>query len=259
MGVGSALLEGARGGEGPPGSAPGEWALTATRWGPRPGVQPRDRPARLAGGLSEAWSLLPRDVHTRVCVCVCVCVCVWNHVWLFATPWTAAHQAPLSVGAPGKNTAVGHHALLQRLFPTQGSILRLPHCRRVLYRQSPRDARESAALTLGQGALRPGFCSSSSGLRLAERGGARSRLGLSLFISRRAPPAWRPPAQAAGRGAALNLTQPSRRSPAHGLHILPAREDNSCSACFPKRRKADKETPGFVSTKRGRRRLWKNN
>ena len=73
MGVGSALLEGARGGEGPPGSAPGEWALTATRWGPRPGVQPRDRPARLAGGLSEAWSLLPRDVHTRVCVCVCVC------------------------------------------------------------------------------------------------------------------------------------------------------------------------------------------
>ena len=123
--------------------------------------------------------------HTRVCVCVCV----WNHVWLFATPWTAAHQAPLSMGTPGKNAAVGHHALLQRLFPTQGSILRLPHCRRVLYRRSHRDARESAALTLRHGALRPGLgvCCSSSGLRLAERGGARSRLGLSVFISSRVP------------------------------------------------------------------------
>ena len=39
-------------------------------------------------------------------VCVCMCVCVrsrartraqWlSHVWLFATPWTVVHQAPLS-------------------------------------------------------------------------------------------------------------------------------------------------------------------
>ena len=35
--------------------------------------------------------------------------------------WTIAHQAPLSVGdSPGKNTRVGHHALLQGVFPTQG-------------------------------------------------------------------------------------------------------------------------------------------
>ena len=27
-----------------------------------------------------------------------VCVHVLRHVWLFATPWTVAHQAPLSVG-----------------------------------------------------------------------------------------------------------------------------------------------------------------
>jgi len=32
-----------------------------------------------------------------VCV-VCVCVCVFCHVQLFATPWTVAHQAPLSMG-----------------------------------------------------------------------------------------------------------------------------------------------------------------
>ena len=29
------------------------------------------------------------------------------------TPWTVARQAPLSVGSPGKNTAVGYHFLLQ--------------------------------------------------------------------------------------------------------------------------------------------------
>ena len=40
------------------------------------------------------------------------------HVWLFATPWTVAHQAPLSLG---KNTGVGCHALLQGIFPTQVS------------------------------------------------------------------------------------------------------------------------------------------
>ena len=27
-------------------------------------------------------------------------ICVLSHVWLFATPWTAAHQAPLSMGFP---------------------------------------------------------------------------------------------------------------------------------------------------------------
>ena len=41
------------------------------------------------------------------------------------TPWTVAHQAPLSMGFPGKNTGVGCHALLQGIFPTQGSNLYL--------------------------------------------------------------------------------------------------------------------------------------
>ena len=34
-------------------------------------------------------------------------VCMLSGVWLFATSWTVALQAPLSVGFPGKNTAVG--------------------------------------------------------------------------------------------------------------------------------------------------------
>ena len=46
----------------------------------------------------------------------------------FATPWTVAWQAPLSMGFPGKNTGVGCHALLQRIFLSQGLNLHLLHC-----------------------------------------------------------------------------------------------------------------------------------
>ena len=44
--------------------------------------------------------------------------------------------------SPGKNTGVGCHALLQGIFPTQGSNPGLPHCRWILYhlghQRSPR-------------------------------------------------------------------------------------------------------------------------
>ena len=45
----------------------------------------------------------------------------FSYVWLFATLWTVAHQAPLSLGFPGKNTGVDCHALRQAIFPTQES------------------------------------------------------------------------------------------------------------------------------------------
>ena len=35
--------------------------------------------------------------------------------------------------SPGKNTGVGCHALLEGIFPTQGSNPALPHCRWILY------------------------------------------------------------------------------------------------------------------------------
>ena len=38
--------------------------------------------------------------------------------------------------SPGKYTGVGCHALLQRIFPTQGSNPGLPHCRWILYHLS---------------------------------------------------------------------------------------------------------------------------
>ena len=62
------------------------------------------------------------------CVCVCVCVCVCeslSHVQLFVTPWTVAHQAPLSMEFPGKNTGMGSHSLLRDL-PNQGIEPRSP-------------------------------------------------------------------------------------------------------------------------------------
>ena len=48
------------------------------------------------------------------------CVCVLSHVLLFVTPWTVPHQALLSIEFPGKNTGLGCHFLLQRVFLTQG-------------------------------------------------------------------------------------------------------------------------------------------
>ena len=42
--------------------------------------------------------------------------------------------------SPGRNTGVGCHSLLQRIFPTQGSKLYLLHCRQVLYHQATGEA-----------------------------------------------------------------------------------------------------------------------
>ena len=43
--------------------------------------------------------MISRQTEARVCVfvCVCVCVCVFGCVQLFATSWTAARQAPMSM------------------------------------------------------------------------------------------------------------------------------------------------------------------
>ena len=59
----------------------------------------------------------------RVCVCVCVCVCVFvgvceslSQVQLFATPWTVACQAPLSMEFSRKEYQTG------LLFPSPGDL-----------------------------------------------------------------------------------------------------------------------------------------
>jgi len=42
---------------------------------------------------------------------------------MFLCPWNS----------PGKNTGMGSHSFLQRVFPTQGSNPSLLHCRQILY------------------------------------------------------------------------------------------------------------------------------
>ena len=50
-----------------------------------------------------------------------------NHVWLFTTPMTVAHQAPLPWCFLGKNTGVRCYFLLQGVYQTQGLNLCLLH------------------------------------------------------------------------------------------------------------------------------------
>ena len=57
------------------------------------------------------------DLYYNIYWCVLSCL---NCVWLFATPWTVAHQVPLSLGYSSKNTVLGCHFLLQGIFLTQG-------------------------------------------------------------------------------------------------------------------------------------------
>ena len=52
---------------------------------------------------------------------LCCCAESPSHAQLFVNSWAVAHQAPLSMGSPGKNPGVGCHALLQGIFPTQAS------------------------------------------------------------------------------------------------------------------------------------------
>ena len=48
--------------------------------------------------IEMKWECKNISPFLDMCVCVCVCVCVYvSHVPLFMTPWTVAHQAPLSM------------------------------------------------------------------------------------------------------------------------------------------------------------------
>ena len=59
-----------------------------------------------------------------------------SHVWLLATPWTAAYQAPPSMGFSRQEYWTGVPFPSQGIFPTQGSNPGLLHCRQTLYRLS---------------------------------------------------------------------------------------------------------------------------
>ena len=56
---------------------------------------------------------------------LCMFVQLLSHIRFFATQWTVAHQTPLSMNFPGKNTRIGCHFFLQGIFPTEGLKLSL--------------------------------------------------------------------------------------------------------------------------------------
>ena len=65
---------------------------------------------------------------------------------LFVTSQTIAHQASLFGELSGKNTGLGSHSLLQRIFPTLGLNLGLLHCRQILYHLSHQGSPNNAVI-----------------------------------------------------------------------------------------------------------------
>ena len=108
---------------------------------PRPAVS-QDKPGGKFSCLltchPPVWSVWDcnKDVEG-----VCVRECVRGSVWVLvtqscqtlATPWTVAHQTPLSLKLSRRNTGVGCHSLLQGIFLMQWSNPGLLHCRQILY------------------------------------------------------------------------------------------------------------------------------
>ena len=96
----------------------------------------------------------PGNIYICVCVRVLVCVCIYIYICLhavlslitqsFLTLWDpldcSLPGSSVHGDSPGKNTGVGYHALLQGLFPSQGSNPCLPHCRWILYLSHKRSA-----------------------------------------------------------------------------------------------------------------------
>ena len=82
------------------------------------------------GGIQEIWDQIKKSVDGFLKVYVLghfSCIC------FFATLWTVAFQAPLSMGFSSQEYWSGCHALFQGIFPTQGSKLHLLHFKWILY------------------------------------------------------------------------------------------------------------------------------
>ena len=66
-------------------------------------------------------------------------MCVWSrfsHVWLYDLMYCSPPVSTIHGDTPGKNDGVNCHALLQRIFPTQGSNSGLPCSGWILYHLS---------------------------------------------------------------------------------------------------------------------------
>jgi len=70
-------------------------------------------------------SYLPLFLYTCVCVCLCVCESL-TRIWLFVTPWTIFHQAPLSMELSRQEYWSGLQFLSPGDLPDPGTCVSLP-------------------------------------------------------------------------------------------------------------------------------------
>jgi len=93
-------------------------------------------------GSFVTFQYFPIHIQASVCVCVCVDTCFVLGLVAqscptlcdpmdYSLPGSSVHG-----DSPSKNARVNCHALLQGIFPTQGSNPGLPHCRWILYHLS---------------------------------------------------------------------------------------------------------------------------
>ena len=80
-------------------------------------------------GLLTAPSYLCVSILISLYECCAVLSLVLSHVWLCDPMDCSPPGSSVHGDSPDKNTGVGYHALLQGIFPTQGSNPGLPHCR----------------------------------------------------------------------------------------------------------------------------------
>ena len=67
------------------------------------------------------------------CAIQCMCAKSFSCVQLYDLMDHSPPGSSVHGDSPGKNTGVECHALLQGMFPIQGSNPGLPHCRQILY------------------------------------------------------------------------------------------------------------------------------
>ena len=95
------------------------------------------------GFLSQLQTLCYPCAKRPLISCHCpVCAQSLSHVWLLATPWTRACQAPLTMGFSRQAYWSGLPSPPPGIFLTQGltpSLLHLLHCRWIFYRWATRE------------------------------------------------------------------------------------------------------------------------
>ena len=112
--------------------------------------------------------------NSELPVC-CACLVAQSCPTLFDPVNCSPPGSSVHGDSPGKNTGVGCHALLQGIFPTQGSNPGLLHCRQILYRLNHQGSLNFFIYLLN------GIWASSEGLSTGGQAGKATWEGLTLF------------------------------------------------------------------------------